>query len=115
VKLSVAIRLGALLKPQTFGHYSDEVGTCAMGAVFEAVGSTLGVGLSDEMSDQLDRANLSPCPVSGCAHDHNERATMPHLNDHHKWTRERIADWVQTIEDAEAAKAEHSQAVEVTA
>jgi hypothetical protein len=27
-----------------------------------------------------------------------------HLNDHHHWTREQIADWVETIERAQEEK-----------
>lgn len=113
MKLSEAIRLGAMLRPQTFGHYSDEVGTCAIGAVFQAVGSDMGVGLSDDMGNQLDVANRSPCPVLGCEHDHVNHATIPHLNDDHRWTREQIADWVQAIEDAQAGAVESMQLVGV--
>ena len=27
-----------------------------------------------------------------------EAYTIPHLNDEHKWTREQIADWVESYE-----------------
>jgi hypothetical protein len=36
--LSEAIRLGAMLKPQAFGDYTDGRGTCAWGAASEAAG-----------------------------------------------------------------------------
>jgi hypothetical protein len=31
--------------------------------------------------------------------------TIAHLNDYHKWTREQIADWVETMEPVAAAAA----------
>lgn len=41
MRLSEAIRLGAMMRPQTFGALSDERGTCAMGAAYEAAGLKL--------------------------------------------------------------------------
>lgn len=38
MRLSEAIRLGAMLKPQGFGSYFRHGATCAMGAAIEAVG-----------------------------------------------------------------------------
>jgi hypothetical protein len=32
---------------------------------------------------------------------HSFNNTVTHLNDDHRWTREQIADWVATIEQAE--------------
>jgi hypothetical protein len=41
------------------------------------------------------------CPACGDLTAFGPFITILHLNDHHKWTREQIADWVQTIEDAQ--------------
>lgn len=42
----------------------------------------------------------SSCPVTGCWLRSNNQldAVIPHLNDVHRWFRERIAEWVETIE-----------------
>lgn len=38
MKLSEAIKLGAMNGPQAFDAYTDGVGTCALGAALKAVG-----------------------------------------------------------------------------
>ena len=40
MQLSEAIRLGAMLRPQAYGHYFIRGGSCAMGAAYEAYGIT---------------------------------------------------------------------------
>lgn len=35
---------------------------------------------------------------------------IAHLNDGHRWTRERIADWVATVERAESPESDSLQA-----
>lgn len=102
MKLSEAIRLGAMLHPQCFGSMNrwrdggdlpsavgdDEViATCALGAA-EAAGypDTFSVSSSDMVCPE--------CPqwTNGL------EQVVAHLNDRHRWTRERIADWVATVE-----------------
>lgn len=39
-----------------------------------------------------------PCPECRNAHSDKVDDIIPHLNDQFRWTRERIADWVETIE-----------------
>lgn len=103
MRLSDAIRLGAMLKPQGRFHILDEHGrTCALGAALDAVG-------------QLDDSGPSIYALDDkwpwcTAHDDREcpdcrRGPMPsihtvivHLNDDHAWTREQIAEWVATVE-----------------
>lgn len=100
MKLSDAIRLGAMLHPQCFGTMdaADEesgaiVATCALGGAMQA-------------GYQLHPVYATPpvpCPVvdrSTCF-DMNLYAMVTHLNDWHRWTREQIAAWVETIEAAE--------------
>ena len=108
LKLSDAMRLGAMLGPQVFGKLRSVVavklpngdttideGTCAIGAVLEATGF-------EENSRQLVERwpwilNLVACPACGDDASHSDvLATIVQLNDSHLWTRERIADWLDT-------------------
>ena len=103
LKLSEAIRLGAMWRPQAFGVLTDGVGTCAIGAATEA----MGLPLDDEMPNPREWdfvLKIRACPVC-ITHDPDRLNVVAHLNDDHRWTRERIADWVETIE------AQHEQPV----
>lgn len=105
LKLSDAIRLGSMLRPQCFGLMFKNGGSCAIGAACEAVG----LSSEDGMESFWDN-NVQPfkCPMyadySNVLSDHcmGSRNTINqmivHLNDTHHWTRERIADWVSTVE-----------------
>ena len=122
MKLSEQIRLGAMLKPQAFGMLRRPVdwppvlgdvlglrateGTCAYGAAMDA-------GYVGAAIDYVAAA----CPVRG--HDYCTHVVRPyvmsvvmHLNDHHRWTREAIADWVETIEAQHEAASEPPLAIE---
>lgn len=127
MKLSTAIRLGSMMKPQGFGGLIDihASRTCAMGAAYEAIGIELGrlVGLPPTSSKRelqaatarqgWDGVLMVPrqCPI--CDHK-SEWLPLIHLNDYHRWTREAIADWVQTIEDAQPVDSPAQEAVTVT-
>lgn len=102
--LSVAIRLGAMLKPKGVGsRMSRDISTtsCAIQAAVEAVG-----GNPEFMYQEAVR--LFPlvysgklrvsCPVCGDPAPTYLTESLYHLNDGHRWTREAIADWVETIE-----------------
>lgn len=99
MKLSEAMRLGAMLKPQTFGWFTDAAGgTCAMGAATDAAGGHC----LQEWSAVL-RVSVATCPACGVTvrtgrGTYAGGALIVHLNDNHRWTRERIADWVETVE-----------------
>ncbi len=92
MRLSEAIRLGAMLHPQTYRDYRTRdahgvTGTCALGAAEEA-------GFPDPMTYLHELRTWCPgCPANGPL-----PAVIAHLNDQHRWTREAIADWVETIE-----------------
>lgn len=111
MKLSDAIRLGSMLKPQGFGGLRDHVGTCALGAAEDAVGMIWWVKFGSHP------ALMATCPACGDATTYDSNLnTVAHLNDDHRWTREQIADWVATIEPADApAQAEIETTVEVVA
>src|SRR5580765_2975940 len=98
MKLSEAIRLGSMLKPQAFGHFDTGRGTCALGAAREAAGG---------MSFPISTASPATCPACQQVMVTSEKvwataATVVHLNDKHRWTRERIADWVEGVGAAQA-------------
>lgn len=100
MKLSEAIRLGAMLRPKDAMRYWTETGSCSIGAALEAVGEIHGVSL-----------HLDPRYV-GCL-DPYTRA----LQKYWPWvtsrivlditivtihqTREAVADWVASIEPLE--------------
>lgn len=100
--LSEAIRLGAMLKPQGFrsmASYASSHATCALGAAADALGLACGTAL-DLRYPWLSK-RIEGCDVGGthrCREIETLLETVWHLNDQHRWTREQIADWVETIE-----------------
>ncbi len=101
--LSEAIRLGAMLKPQQIhdGSLSDGTGTCALGAAMEACG--IDVEGDDnywslgERFPHLDGPSPEHCAHCG-SNPGNLMGHIWHLNDTHYVSREKIADWVATLE-----------------
>jgi hypothetical protein len=122
---SEAIRLGAMLHPQAFGALTIEtrsgwlgifgkklVAECALQGAIAAAGCVTGRSNGDDASvpvrgdipsqwtvDVPPEWNLFlavSCPV--CEQLDVVGRIIPHLNDDHRWTRERIADWVESIE-----------------
>ncbi len=127
MRLSEAIRLGAVLKPQAHdGTIISETHTCALGAAIEGAGiparaldkgelMTTGRGhgearggeqaytLPVEWMKTMRRISDSFfCPVQYCT-DFLSMCSgariIAHLNDSHKWTREQIADYVEQFEE----------------
>lgn len=106
MKLSEAIRLGAMLKPQAYGYILTPGGdmTCAWGSAYEAIGMRIRAG-------QYGRSSKAPAewrkfasivmvgPEGG--KPRSIGSIIERLNDSGKWTRERIADWVESIENAQ--------------
>lgn len=101
MRLSEAIRLGAMLRPQARLYWFHEGGSCALGAAAEAVG----IAIYPDTFTQVGpvprewiwiNGLKAACPVCGDCDDAQE--TIKHLNNDHRWTRERIADWVETLE-----------------
>lgn len=109
MKLSEAIRLGAMSTKQAFNAYTREdgdgniVATCALSAAGYAVGKFVATDedfpvcryITSPPADTLFSSSLDY--VSGI---------IVNLNDLQLWSRERIADWVETVEqkfDAEQA------------
>jgi hypothetical protein len=105
MKLSDAIRLGSMLVPQGFDHPVSRSGqgtACALEA------ACLAMSIDDWSSTvtTFPIANapaMRVCPACGYVDtltppDDPTLFAVWHLNDFHRWTRERIADWVETIE-----------------
>ena len=107
MNLSEAIRLGAMLSSQGFepGHPTRR---CALEAALEAV---RGPGKHLDWKGDLDYLAIerlwpivsrrAVCPVHCELGQHGSwvlLAVVWHLNDVHRWTRERIVDWVATVE-----------------
>lgn len=106
-ELADAIRFGARRRPeQAFGeYYEGRHASCALGAAYEGM-----YRLPEEVGHlhpkRLDRlfdcleGTSRRCP-EGCKKNLMLAAMIIHLNDDHRWDRERIAAWV-----AEGAPAE---------
>ncbi len=112
MKLSEAIRLGAMIRPQTYNAYFSLGGSCVLGAAFEAAGLvkyneckeevTLSL-ISDEWPFVVGRHETAiSCPCCLAFGTSYINSILVHLNDYHHMTREWIADWVATIEPDEA-------------
>lgn len=106
MRLSEAIRLGAMLKPQAFGDFSDGTGTCAWGAANEAIGKSVDDDYVDDEWMDVCHADVR-CPECGDCRGTTDKdadgqsrvaSLIEHFNDDHLWTRERIADWLEGVE-----------------
>jgi hypothetical protein len=104
MKLSEAIRLGAMLRPKNDALVSDR-GTCAIGAALDAE-ALIPERWFDVDFDVLyaEAEKRWPLLVAFVPHPfHPEHPlklwrVIVSLNDRHKWTREQIADFVETLE-----------------
>lgn len=113
MRLSEAIRLGAMLRPQVVLFFFSNGASCALGAAAEASGVTY-PDFGRVISVLEDRwpwiyAVYAPCPV--CQDRRNMRGLVPHLNNAHAWTREEIAAFVATIEPVHGQTTEEPKAV----
>lgn len=125
MQLSEAIRIGAMLKPQTFTQFFDESsqGTCALGAALDTIGAldltdifspaqniALNTRWPEVMATTTDRCPADRCL---CGSFRDLFSAVTHLNDVHRWTREAIADWVEGIERTYAPPAHEGAAHEL--
>jgi hypothetical protein len=109
MRLSEAIRLGAMLRPQAKFHFFADGGSCALGAAFEACGA-----LVFPRSSFMGVEGIRIFPILTALVEHPITKSIGSLwlaivwlNNYDGWTRERIADWVETIEkEMEAAAVE---------
>lgn len=103
MKLSEAIRLGAMLKPQGFGDDATErhaTESCALGAAYDAASveprAWHALLRAFPLADVISARHCPECQMWFWS-------VIPHLNDDHRWTREQTADWVETVERAQEA------------
>lgn len=108
MKLSEAIRLGAMLKPQAHGGSADGLGSCALLAASEAAGvepidleryrSVNYPALERVFPLLTEVVTLPDCGMKARGIEAQLFVAIYRLNDSCGWTREAIADWVETIE-----------------
>jgi hypothetical protein len=110
-ELAEAIRFGARRRSeQAFGeYYQGRHASCALGAAYEGI-----YRLPEEVGQlhpkRLERlfdcleGTIRACP-EGCRKRVILAAMIIHLNDDHRWDRERIAAWVAGAPQAEPGTA----------
>jgi len=89
LKLSEAIRIGARLRPQAFGGWFVDGGSCAIGAALEAV------GLRDDDMDVRGGVLMEHFPQLANPGYTPLAREIIRLNDGKKMSRESIADWLE--------------------
>ena len=105
-ELAEAIRRGCVLRPhQAFNVYEDGLRVCALGAA--ALGSDILVrpvgplGPSFHLTKELRHRFplLMERTVMPCSHELEASVleAVVHLNDSERWSRERIADWLDAL------------------
>lgn len=112
MKISEAMRRGAKMGPQVFEVYGDgDGGTCALGAVLLGGGIAISENLyscmlHNDFKELMVKVfpklvETHSCPVPTCRGVNPIYGrpylsnTIIHLNEEHKWTRERIAGWIE--------------------
>ncbi len=97
MKLSDAIQLGAMITSQAFRALFKDDGACALGAALLAVGvSPKEARCSVRKLWPWALAVNADCP--SCGLPRLVCQIIVHLNDDHRWTREKIGAWVAGIE-----------------
>ncbi len=104
MKLSEAIRLGAMMNPQCFNARRGDDGrsSCALGSALDAIGKPEAHYMDvinfwpESQFDVIDPIESKPMMLLSVIRSLND---VPNC-----WTRERIADWVETVETAQEAK-----------
>ena len=106
MRLWQAMLVGAQRGPQVFGTWGDgHGGTCAMGAVMCGIGCEIddvwNFNPFTQVRETFPELKLfADCPDGqDCGNDtHLQPLTLMevimHLNDRHKWSRQRIAEWL---------------------
>ncbi len=110
--LATRMREGSRKAPQGFEDYYDRLtgGVCALAAVALETGTFAVLSDLEEgdiVDEILERSYPSllerfvPCPAPDCDGFERDgqrlRELIAHLNDEHRWTREAIADWLESI------------------
>ena len=103
MKLWEAILAGSKLRPQTFGDFFQDHGSCALGAALEIQYRSYDVRFLKKKDKYLTKIFPVLKKVVTCPHFSECSgpiiAIIPHLNDEYRWSREAIAEWVKVQED----------------
>lgn len=100
LKLSEAIRLGAMATKQAHGRWSgvdddDETSMCAMSTAWYALtGHQQHTAESSQLVRLLDGRNVTVPPTGQVM---PLSSAIIELNDSHRWTRGQIADWLEGL------------------
>ena len=111
-ELASAIRAGAARRPeQAFGDYFvGRQASCALGAAYEGIYRLAkdmgGIRPTKDLVDFFDclEGTVRSCPVEGCKKRLLLSAMIVHLNDHHEWSREQIAVWLEQNGESRPSK-----------
>lgn len=120
MKLSEAIRKGAELRPQAFGQYFEEGTSCALGAAAEALDEEIHQALVSDTYPEIGRTgdvlhaqfptlftrtistsemqtivHVEDWPEYSLLYKRSLWTIIPYLNDTLRWSREKIADWLE--------------------
>jgi hypothetical protein len=105
-ELAQFIRAGAQRRPdQAFGdYYRGRSASCALGAAYEGMyrlpDNPNGTRPTKDLEWFFDclEGSVRQCPGGdGCKKSLSLAAILVHLNDHHKWSREEIASWLDGL------------------
>jgi hypothetical protein len=117
MKLSHAILMNGMMKPQGFGfrsiHSMDA--PCAIGGALQAVGidtskECLVYNAFEKIWPWVNK-NEASCPVCNAASGLiKPYQIIFHLNDTHEWTRTQIAEWVASVEPAGCPEMDSTEA-----
>ena len=102
-ELASFIRAGAERRPdQAYGDYfKGQRASCALGAAYEGMyrlpRQAAGLHPTKDLDWFFDclEGTIRSCPIEGCKKRLILSAMIVHLNDHHEWSREKIADWLE--------------------
>lgn len=117
MRLSEAMRLGAMWREQGFFTLLSQGKSCALGAVAEAIGLELEDKFYDpgneHVAPELFKAYPELYTRIACPSEPDPDVfcweqtlsdTIMHLNDAHRWTRQQIADWIEFLEKTQFNK-----------
>ena len=106
MKMWEAILEGSKLTKQAFGRWVNEAmtATCALGAAMLVSGGlkqgymcpSKDIRVTFPVGAQPRRCPLTECTTIAGG---DVASTIAHLNDHHLWSREKIAYWLRDIEE----------------
>jgi hypothetical protein len=104
-ELASFIRAGASRRPeQAYGDYfKGQRASCALGAAYEGMyrlpRQADGVKPTKDLEWFFDclEGTVRSCPAEGCRKRLTLAAIIVHLNDDHRWSREQIATWLESI------------------